>query len=198
MNLIRRANTFHIQRRVPSRYAPVEERKVIWISLHTDSESVAKTKAPAVWADLIEAWEYKLVGRSDDAFVRIAAAKDLAARRGFQYLPIEDVARLASHDLLARIEAMLTAKASIDPSMMEAVLGARAAPPISLSRALNQFWRVADERTLGISADQIRRWRNPRIKAFGAFIEVVGAKSGLTKTDTLRLRVPHRFQPTWR
>ncbi|MBT3070030.1 hypothetical protein KKP04_03995 [Rhodomicrobium sp. Az07] len=32
---------------MPARYAPVEERKVIWLSLHTDSESVARRKAAA-------------------------------------------------------------------------------------------------------------------------------------------------------
>ena len=45
MPVIKRANTFHLRRRVPKRYGRVEPRETVWISLSTDSESVAKSKA---------------------------------------------------------------------------------------------------------------------------------------------------------
>ncbi|WP_371870132.1 DUF6538 domain-containing protein, partial [Gemmobacter megaterium] len=48
MSILRRNQTFHLRRRVPRRYRDVEQREMILISLHTDSESVAKTKADQV------------------------------------------------------------------------------------------------------------------------------------------------------
>ncbi|WP_444460562.1 DUF6538 domain-containing protein [Rhodobacter capsulatus] len=49
--------TLHLYRRVPKRYASVEPRKFVWISLHTDSPSVAKTKEAATWEQMVAAWE---------------------------------------------------------------------------------------------------------------------------------------------
>ncbi len=42
MTIMKRGNTFHLHKRVPRRYQSVEERKSIWVSLHTDSETVAR------------------------------------------------------------------------------------------------------------------------------------------------------------
>lgn len=42
-----RSKTFQLYRRVPRRYSSVEPRKFVWVSLHTDSPSVAKSKAEA-------------------------------------------------------------------------------------------------------------------------------------------------------
>ncbi len=160
---------------MPKRYAGIDDRESVLICLHADSETVAKSRA--VWDEMIEGWEAKLAGRSDDAAVPLAAAKELAARRGFQYMPIREVAHLPANDLLARIEALLTSKGKIDKQVMEAVLGVIPPPPLKASGALVEFWRVANERTLGKSDDQIRRWRNPRIKAFGDFIAAAGDKT---------------------
>ena len=43
MAIIERGNTLHLRRRVPTRYASVEPRGTVWISLHTDSEAVARS-----------------------------------------------------------------------------------------------------------------------------------------------------------
>jgi len=102
---MKRGNIFHLRKRVPRRYQSVEERKSIWVSLHTDSETVANTKAPIAWQHLVEAWEARLAGDTADADRRFEAAKELAAVRGFRYLPVVKVAGLPREELLARIEA---------------------------------------------------------------------------------------------
>lgn len=45
MSIVRRGTTFHLRKRVPRRYMPVETREFVLLSLHTDSESAAKLKA---------------------------------------------------------------------------------------------------------------------------------------------------------
>lgn len=120
MKLVRREPTLYIRRRVPRRYKPVETRELVWISLHTDSETQAMLKAPSVWQELIEAWEAKLVGATGDAEAAFEAAKNLAAKRGFRYLPAADVARLSTDEILRRVEAVAKRSKPGEPDMIEA------------------------------------------------------------------------------
>lgn len=97
---MKRGKTYHLRRRVPAQYATVEPRQAIYVSLHTDSETIAVQKAPLVWQSQLEAWEAKLAGDTDDAERRFEAAKALARTRGFRYLPAPTVAKLPRDELL--------------------------------------------------------------------------------------------------
>ncbi|WP_444451456.1 tyrosine-type recombinase/integrase [Rhodobacter capsulatus] len=185
--------TLHLYRRVPKRYASVEPRKFVWISLHTDSPSVAKTKEAATWEQMVAAWEAKLAGDSTDAQERFAAARDLAEARGFRYMRAEQVAKLPLEELRDRFAAVTGFKDSPEtPDMREAaaLLGAEKAPPLSVSAALELYWTLAKDKTLGKSEDQLRRWKNPRVKAVKNFIAVVGDKAihDITGDDMLDFR----------
>lgn len=57
-----------------------------------------------------------------------------------------------------------------------ALLGGVDVPKITLSKALELYWSLARDRTLGKSEDQLRRWQNPRKKAIRNLIAVVGDK----------------------
>ena len=172
MPLMRRGSVFYIRRRVPKRFAAVETRGEIWLSLHTDSEMQAKVKAPLIWAEQIEAWEKRLAGDSDDAEARFQAASELAQRRGYRYLTVEKVAQLPSAELLERIETV--AEQRHVPQEAAALLGGVAEPLITVERALELYWPLAKDRIVGKSEDQLRRWRNPRIKAVRNFVNVCG------------------------
>ena len=174
MKLTRRESSFYIRKRVPRRYARVEEREFIWLSLHTDSEAIAMHRAPAIWLEMIEAWEAKLSGEVAEADQRMAAAKELAAKRGYRYLQAAEVARLPVADLLERIEAVTTPKGKIDIHEARALLGGARAPALTVTAALKKYWAIARDKTAGKSDDQIRRWENPRKKAVAAFVKAVG------------------------
>ncbi|MEC5321763.1 DUF6538 domain-containing protein [Aurantimonas sp. A3-2-R12] len=189
MNITKRGSTYHLVRRVPKRYGSVEPRGTIWISLHTDSENEAKRKAPVAWSLMEAAWEARLAGEVDDAERRYEAARNLAAMRGFRYLPVEKVAALPRQERLERLEAVMR---NGEPDRIEAaaILGGVTPPPITVNRALEMFWTLARDRTLGKSEDQLRRWKNPRIKAVRNFVEVVGDKAidQITPDDVLEFR----------
>ncbi len=38
MTIMRRGSTYHLHKRVPRRFEGVEERKSIWVSLHTEGD----------------------------------------------------------------------------------------------------------------------------------------------------------------
>ena len=162
---------------------------MVWISLHTDSELVARQKAPMAWAHLIEAWEAKLAGDGEDAERRFEAAKELANIRGFRYLPASRVADLDREELLRRLE-HVSRKGEPDPIEAAAVLGGASAPQITVTGALDAYWKLTRDQTLGKSEDQLRRWRNPRLKAVRNFVEVVGDKpiASVDRDDMLTFR----------
>ncbi len=185
-----KGNGLSLYKRVPIRYASVEPRKLIWLSLHTDSESEANQKEGPAWAQLIAGWEAKLAGDTSDAEHRFAAARDLAAARGFRYMRADQVAKLPTDELLARIQTVSGPDDKPDLIEAGALLGGAGEPEITVSRALDLYWGLARDKVRGKSIDQLRRWRNPRIKAVGNFIAVVGDKSisQITGDDMLDFR----------
>lgn len=173
--LIKRGKKWGIYKRIPLRYAGIDSRKHVWLSLHTDSESIAKGKAEAVWQGLIGGWEARLAGLEADAERRFTAAHNLAAHLGFGFMPVDQVAKLPLPDLARRVRASVVNGKS-DPIAAMAVLGGAPAPKLTTTQTLDRYWTEAKDRTRGMSADQIRRWKNPRIKAFKNFVAVVGDK----------------------
>jgi integrase len=190
LKLVNREGHLHFRRRVPRRFAEIEPREYVWISLHTDMEDVARRKAPLVWDEMLEAWEAKLHGDTEDYDQRLAAAKHLAGIRGFRYLPASQVATLPAKEFYARALKTLRKDGTIDPREAEALMGAVPKPDLTISRALDAFWPLAADRIVGKSPDQVRRWRNPRIKAIGNLIGVIGDKAidQITADDMLDFR----------
>jgi integrase len=185
-----RGKTYQLYRRVPTRYHSVEPRKQILLSLHTDSKSVALEKAGRIWAQMVEGWEARLAGDTTDADKRLEAAKELAALRGFRYLDAPAVAALPREELLRRIEAVPVHNGVVDRFEAEALLGGAPRSEITVSGALDLYWKLATDKTLGKSEDQLRRWKNPRIKAIKNLIAIIGDKaiSDITGDDMLDFR----------
>jgi|TARA_R100000501_G_scaffold17988_1_gene35569 hypothetical protein len=190
MPIFKRGKTYQLRRRVPRRYHGVETRRTVWISLHTDSESLAQSKAIHAWEQLIEAWEARLAGRSSDADERYAAVQELASLRGYRYLQADRVSQLPLEELVERIEAIQGGGDVPDAVEAASLLGGVEKPEPTLEAALGLYWSLAREKVIGKSEDQIRRWRNPRIKAVRNFVSVIGNKpiAAITRDDMLDFR----------
>ena len=189
-NLILRGVNFSLKRRVPIRYRTVEPRDIIWISLHTDSRSQAREKAQEVWKAQIAAWEAKLAGKTQDANLHFEAVQNLAHSKGVKYLPVGHVIDLPIGEILDRIEAIGSPGGTPDIEDAQALLGTVASPKLLLSEALETYWDLSRDKVLKKSPDQLRRWRNPRIKAVKNFIQVVSDKpiDEITREDMLNFR----------
>lgn len=167
------AQILHLRRRVPRRYRSVEARDHVWVSLKTDSEAEARRKLSQAWEGFLAAWEARLNGDTTDAEAKYLAARDLCQARGFRFIAPDRVAKLPIEEVVARVEATRRS-GGFDRKEAGAVLGLAARPEITVSRALEIYWGIAEDRTAGKSDDQKRRWENPRKKAVRNFIEVVG------------------------
>lgn len=191
MAIKKRGKGLSLYKRVPKRYETVEPRKFIWLSLKTDSQSLAELKGDQAWELMLDAWEAKLAGDTSNAEQRFKAARDLAASRGFSYLRADQVAQLPVDDFKERLKAISTDQnGKLDVLEASAILGGAQEPIISVKRALDLYWELTTDKTLGKSEDQLRRWKNPRIKAINNFVSVVGdrAISDITGDDMLDFR----------
>ncbi|RNF33967.1 tyrosine-type recombinase/integrase [Paracoccus methylarcula] len=180
----------YLVRSVPKRYASVESKTQVWISLHTDSRGAANAKADAVWQQQVAAWEAKLAGDTTDAEALFESARELAAARGFKYVRADKVVDLPIEQLLERIEAIGGKRQKPDVQEARALLGTVDAPEFTLSKALEAYWGLAKDKTFGKDADQLRKWKNPRKLAIRSLIEVIGDKplSSITRDDLLDFR----------
>ena len=139
---------------------------------------------------MIEAWEARLAGNSEDAEARYEAARDLARARGFRYLDAGAVAKLPVEDVVERVEAIPAPANQPDAIEAAALLGTVPEPRITVTKALELYWTLAKEKTFGKSEDQLRRWEAPRKKAVKNFVAVVGNKeiANITRDDMLDFR----------
>lgn len=185
-HLIKLNGHFYYNRRVPNELRGLDPRNVVRVSLKTQSRDQAQRKA-VVLNDQIESYWQTLLDnevRHDDR--RFARTVRIARQMGFSYQPMARIAALPIEELLERILALRDGT----PRQVEALLGGRPEPDLTVKAALEKFWGFAKERTINKTPDQIRKWKNPRIKAIENFVSVVGNKDlkAITREDILVFR----------
>jgi hypothetical protein len=184
-----RGKTWYLKRRVPTRFASVEERDVIWDSLSTDSYSVAVQKSAGVWLNYIEAWEARLAGRDGDAAEKFRLAQQLAAIRGFQFLAVDKVEEAPLEEILQRVEASRGAGGAPDGITASAVLGAVEAPKLRLSALVEHVEGLAAQDNRFKNSEQMRLWRSPRVRAVNNLIAAVGKDIAVASVGSAEARI---------
>lgn len=184
--LFKRDGRYYYNRRIPEVFTHLDPRGAIRISLKTDSKHIAMRKA-IMYNEQIEAYWSELAAKNrphDDKDFRKAVA--IARRLGFSYQPMSAVVSLPIEDLIERVLATRDAT----PRQVEVVLGARQKPELMLSQLPEQYWPVSKRRILHKTPDQLRKWKNPRLKAVANLVKICGDKPiyKLVRDDILRLQ----------
>ncbi|WP_417209492.1 DUF6538 domain-containing protein [Antarctobacter sp.] len=169
-----RGSTYHLKRRVPTRYAKVERRQFVYMSLKTDSLTVAQRKAEDVWDQLLAQWEALLKGDTNLAKVRYEAAQDLAKARQLRFMPAEEVAKLPLPEIVERVEMSVGPDGKINDQKGEAFLGAIEKPGLTMTECLEIFFELDKEEAARRSPNQNRVRANNFKRAIRNFITVVG------------------------
>lgn len=179
-----------LRRRVPKKYASVEPRKFIWVSLETDSPSQADARAERLWQNQIAAWEALLAGDTGEAEARLDAARKLVEAKGFAYTPAAILLEQPVEELLKRVEAIKLNRGVPNEKEARALLGTVPDPGLKISRVLELFWQLTSSDMIGKSEDQVRRAKAPVAKAIQNLIDVIGDKriDGITRDDMLDFR----------
>jgi integrase len=179
-----------LRRRVPKKYASVETRKEIWVSLQTDSPSMAEVHAISLWQQQIAQWEAMLAGTSVVPEVRLDAAKQLVEAKGFRYMQADVLLNQPVEDIVKRVEAISFSKGIPKVKDAEALLGVLPDPGLKISRVLELYWQLSANKMIGKSKDQVRRAKNPVIKAIKNLVDVIGDKTinSISRDDMLDFR----------
>lgn len=184
--LLKRNDHYYYNRNVPSIYRDLDKRPNIRVALNTTCRKTALRKA-VVLDDEVEAYWQSLFteGQCHDV-KRFGKIVHIARQMGFSYKPMQEVLGLPLQELVSRVLPLQEAT----PKQVEAALGAKVELGLRLSQVLDKYWDFTKDRILNKSPNQIRKWRNPRIRAMDNFITVVGDKyfKDLSKPDTTTFR----------
>lgn len=200
--LKQRGGIWYYWRQVPARYANVDSRGWVAISLETRDLARAERLKGSVERELEAYWVSLKRGNSDDDKERYRGAIERARLEGFDYRPAADLAQSSLEDILARLERLEELGAlradgtspskavAADRLAVEALLGGVEAPTLRLSTALAEFYKLTRDKVRAKSEDQQRRWKAPRLKAIKNLVDLVGDKAiiEVTRSDALTLR----------
>jgi integrase len=179
--LTRRNGTWHFVRRVPVEFAELDSRGVI---KHSTRIKIANDRAGRRAARVAEKFNEQLEvfwkGLSDGKPRGTLNSYELARYRaralGFEYIEFDRLLQQPPEARLERLEALVAKGLTNDAGAGAALLGAKKRPVFKLSALFEEYEAATKDEVKDLSPDQLRIWRNGRIRAVERFVEVVGDK----------------------
>lgn len=173
-HLTKRGTVWHFRMRVPRRFFPVEHRRVIKITLRTDSKEEAEFQAERLRRENIAAWTARLAGGrgAPPSEVPFAQIEAIARERKKAYRPAADI------DITELIQRVLQLRSedpdAEKPELAAALLGAAPKPAFKVSDLVGFYERERRTENAGKDENAMRKWRNPLKLAVSNFIAVAG------------------------
>lgn len=184
-----RAKKYYFSRRVPLDLREYDPRGIIRFSLKTDSRSEALKRSAWENAKLEQYWGNLVQTGQKHSHEHYRQVVERANLLGFSYMPIKDLAGLASSaELIKRL--LFLDQQKLPEKQVEAVLGAVEQPVIMLGDVLPKFWELSKDIRINKTEHQVRKWKNPRKLTMKNFIKCVGNKPlhELNRDDCLKYR----------
>ncbi len=165
---------FHYKRRIPKQHREhYGGKQFLQVALKTDAESVAIQRASILDREIERIWS-RLTDRptydKDRAFQR---AIEIAQAYDFSYKSVEELAQDELHKIINRTNA-LAAQETPDEETVGALLGGFDKPRLPLDELWEDYYAFTKPNLIGKTENQLRKWKNPRMKAFRNFLDVCG------------------------
>ena len=172
-NLLCRKGRYYFYRRKPKDIEHVIGSGFVRISLKTDDLEIALRRKKVVAQRTEEYWEsVARFGDPERDREKYEAAVKMAQFLGYRYAPAADLAENAElRDLIDRMSAIEAAGIEKEPTVV-ALAGGVKKPKLTMTGALDEFFRLTRDWLTDKNDEQIRRWRNPRIKAVKNWVAV--------------------------
>ncbi|OQP67229.1 hypothetical protein A3860_02395 [Niastella vici] len=187
-HLLNRNGIYYYNRKVPNAYRQYDPRDYVRVSLNTDSKKIAIRLADEK-NDQLEAYWHTLHKTGEmHSESKYKALVERAQVLGFAYYYNQFLAERPFHEIIARYQYL--EKVNFNEKQVEAVLGAEEKPVIQLKNALRLFWNLSKDKLIDKSERQVKKWKNPRKRAFKNFLLCVGNKPlpELTRSDIVNFR----------
>jgi hypothetical protein len=138
-------------------------------------------------SELEHFWKQLADGRSNADANRYDQARRHARSLGYDYIPNSELIAFPPEKRLERLEALVAKGLTKDPGAREALLGTAPRPSFQLSRLFEEYESATKDEVKDMSPDQLRIWRNGRMRAVAQFAQVVGDKpvGDLTHADAI-------------
>jgi integrase len=186
--LMKRGDRYYFNRKVPHELKQFDPRRLVRVSLKTDSRKEA-IRLMVTHNEQLENYWKNLV-RNNRRYEAAAFERLVTSARllGFSYVPNIQIADYPLPDIIRRVEA-ISGKTG-NEKLVSAVLGGVEEPKLKLSDVFEKFLQYSTARTMNKSANQVRKWLNPRKLAMKNFIECIGDKdfAAINRDDILNFR----------
>jgi len=179
--LTRRNGTWHFVRRVPVEFAELDARGVVKhstrIRIVNDRSGRRAVRVAEKFNEQLEIfWKGLSDGRPRASLNNYELTRRRARALGFEYIENEQLVRQLPEARLERLEALVTNGLTNDAGARAALLGLEKRPAFKLSKLFEEYEEATKGEVKDLSPDQLRIWRNGRIRAVERFVEVVGDK----------------------
>jgi site-specific recombinase XerD len=186
--LTRRNGTWHFVRRVPFEFAEVDRRRIVRhstrIRITHDPVGRRAARVAEKFNERLElTWKDLALGQSRAEFTRYEDVRQRARLLGYEYLDNAILLERPSEARLERLEALVAKGVVNDASARAALLGTEKRPVFMLSKLFKEFEVATKDEVRDFSPNQLRIWRNGRIRAVENFVSVVGDKLVTELTD---------------
>jgi len=171
-----RGKNYYYRRWVPKevkklwKHAPKND--IISVSLRTKSPELALIAGKHVHDEHERMFSEIKLGLEPDAG-RYEKAISTARAYSLQYLTAEELAHQPIEKRLQHVKVAMKAKSNF---VMETALGSVEPPKLLLSGALERLYEIKQTSTANKSANQLRKWKNPRLKAVNSLKKLIGDK----------------------
>ena len=193
-HLLRRGSRYYFYRRKPKDIEHVIGEGFVKISLKTDNLEIALRRKKVVNQQTEEYWEsVARFGDPERDREKYESAVKMAQFMGYRYAEAEDLAENAPlHELVSRMADIKAAGITKEP-VVAALAGGVKRPELNMTGALEEFFRLTRDWLTDKNDEQIRRWKNPRIKAVKNWVAVT-KDPPLSKTDR---HIALQFRDWW-
>lgn len=172
-HILKRGKWYHFKRRVPSEIKGFYDADFVQVSLKTDSYQLAMQRAAIFNTELERIWADSVIFGQGGLDHKLEKAKRIARLHGFSYLTASQIAEINVPDIVERVHAVKDAITE-EPEKIEAILGKHDDEGLVLSKALDYYFRFEKASHHNKSPHQIKKWKNPRIRAVDNFIALHG------------------------
>lgn len=189
--LIKRKNWYYYKRRIPKYHQHhYGTQSVIHVSLKTTSEPVAIQRASILNSELEKLWNKLTANQPLNTDHEYQKAVQTAQSFNFSYRTIDELAQGDLEKIINRTQAIQQPAIFEKEQDIAALLGKHTVASLTISKALDEFFEFEKPNHTRKNADQLRKWKNPRIKAVKNFIQVCGDLpiDQITRADTLNFR----------
>lgn len=159
--LTRRNGTWHFVRRVPLEFAEIDRRVII---RHSTRIRIAHDRAG------------RRAARARAGVTRYEDARKRARLMGYEYLENAVLIERPSEARLERLEALVAKGVVNDPAARAALLGTEKRSAFNLSKLFDEYEAATKDELRDYSPEQLRIWRNGRVRAVENLVSVVGDK----------------------